>query len=97
MNKPKYTACITNEETVSYFGQGDTPDEAIDDFVDSGGFVDECGSLDFSIGSKVTVQVWTTIHKDDNGSFNDEEYDDDFEWYLGDHVESREMEVKDHE
>lgn len=91
--KPKYTACITTEEGICHFGQGHTPDEAVNDFVNSGAFYDECGDLDLPFGSMATVEVWTTIYKGDNGSFNQEEYDDDFDWYLGDFVESRKIEV----
>lgn len=92
-NETKYKAFIPNDENICNFGSGNTPDEAVNEFVKSGAFYDECSALDLPIGSKVKVEVWTAIYKDENESFADEQYDDDFLWYGHDLVESREMEV----
>lgn len=84
-----YIACAHFEESIHHFGEAESPEKALADFVD-GDFADYCDCRDIEDEEYVEVRVFKAIY---NGSpeWNDEDYDPDWDWVLGEQVDSKQI------
>ena len=54
---PKFVATATEDENVAFYGGGDTPELALDDYLNGGDFEAYC--QDLPNGEPVKVEIWT--------------------------------------
>ena len=89
---PKFIATAEfDEENIGSFGQGDTAEEAFQDFVGSGEFQEHCYINGFHDGEEVEVGVYQAINKD-SPEWDDSVFDEDWEWALGDEAYTKKVE-----
>ncbi len=84
MSGQGYIACAHFEETIKYFGEGDTPERALSDFF-NGDFQLHCEHYDVEDGSCVNVKVFKAIYAD-SPEANTDDFEDGWKWILGDEV-----------
>ena len=77
---PKYVATSQDEEIYLY-GHGDTPELALDDYVNGGDFETYCDQHMFSKGEPVEVEIWTAIDSKQS-EYEEGEYPDNWKWCL---------------
>lgn len=80
-----YIASIQREDTIVFFGKGDTPEEAFQDFMRQA-FKEHCDSYEIADGAEVDVFVHKAIFQDDP-EWTDE-YDPSWQWVLGENIDS---------
>jgi hypothetical protein len=86
-----FIACFDLEDTIRHYGEGCTPSEALDDFVNGGGFKEYCSCvLCLDDGTTTEVKVFTAIYRDAPEA-DIEHFDGDWEWMLGDEVSKHEV------
>lgn len=91
MEIPKYVATCQDGE-IYFYGVGDTPDEAFDEFIHGGDFEDYC-DYDVIKPGMVDVDIWTAIDIK-KSDYEDGTYPEHWKWCLHQHVETREAEYK---
>ena len=80
MNIPKYIATpIFDEESVRYFGEGNAPEEALEEF--NSVIVDYAEIYDISEGEDIEVHVFTTVAAIDSDRI-EEAIAEGFTWFL---------------
>jgi hypothetical protein len=72
MTIPKYVATCVEDEEVSFYESGDTPDIAFDEFLSSGQFSDYCNYYDVGAGYEIDVFIYTAIDPKDSDYDEDE-------------------------
>lgn len=77
---PKYVATCIDDDTITDFGEGDTPEEAYEEFMSNGCFDDYCAWVT-PVGTVVDVYVYTVIDIKDSG-FELEEIEEGWKWCL---------------
>lgn len=81
-----YTACIEDEDRIQFFGQGATPDEALDDFISSE-LDNHCEYYGIEAGERLKIVIYETKY---SGDWDQDEADladiEGFEWMLGTRV-----------
>lgn len=86
---PKYCAlCVDDDETVGFSGEGDTPDEAFNDFISGGEFEDQCAYWIAAPGDDVEVYIYSVIPIDQS-DWPEDERDPKWVWCLDEKVETR--------
>ena len=85
-----YIACAHFEETIAHFGEADTPEKALADFLSSGEFSDYCDCREIEDGTYVQVKVFKAIYSDDPKA-NMDDWEDGWEWLLGDEVSEHQI------
>lgn len=85
---PNFIACcIDDDEVISNYGEGDTPQQALDDFVGDGSFELHCEMYAVKKGSKVEVFIYSCIPVEDSDW--GEEAHPDWEWCLDKKIETK--------
>lgn len=87
-----YIACSKWKETVNCFGEGNAARLALKDFVNSGEFKEQCFCDCIKDGEIVTVKVFKKITKGESSYYDDILQEENWEFCLGDEVESYEVE-----
>ena len=85
-----FIACAHFEESIYHFGESDTPEKALADFLGSGAFHDYCGCRSIEEGSHVEVKIFKAIYAD-SPEANTDDWEDGWQWMLGDEVGVREI------
>lgn len=81
-----YTACIEDEERIQFFGQGTTPDEALDDFV-SEALDDHCEYYAIESGETLKILIHETKYPDDWDEDEESVAEaEGYQWILGETV-----------
>jgi hypothetical protein len=88
----KYIATAHFEETISYFGEGDTPEKALEDFMKES-FYDHCDSVESESGDIIEIGVFETI-KNGDPLWDDEMYDPDWQWVLTKRLDTKNITVE---
>ena len=89
MAMPKYVAlCTDDEDVLSYFGGGDTPDEAYEEFMQNGEFEQECEYWGARAGDPRDVYIYTTVCVEDS-DWEEEERHPEWVWCLDKKIETR--------
>lgn len=87
----KYIVTAQFEETISYFGQADTPEKALENFMKKG-FHDHCNAIDAESGDIIEIGVFETIENGDP-LWDDEMYDPDWQWVLQKRLETKNVTI----
>lgn len=90
MSGKGYIACAHFEETISHFGEADTPEKALADFVKSGEFSDYCDCREIEDGVYVQVKVFKAIYANTPEADMDN-FEDGWQWVLGDEVSEHQV------
>lgn len=85
-----YIACSHFEESIRHFGEADTPEGALSDFIESKAFSEYCEWKDIENGTLVVVKVFRAIYTDSPGA-NPEDWEDGWEWILGEEVSTHKI------
>ena len=85
---PKYIALCTDDDTVGFCGEGDTVDEAFDEFMSNGEFDDQCAYWIAAPGDGVEVHIYSTMNIEDS-DWPKEEIKPHWEWCLNEKIETR--------
>lgn len=85
MSGKGYIACAHFEDGIAHFGEADSPKKALATFIDDGEFADYCDCREVEDGAYVQVKVFKAIYAGDPAA-NMEDWEDDWEWILGDEV-----------
>lgn len=85
-----YIACAHFEETIRHFGESSSPESALDNFVNSGEFIDYCDCRDIPDKTLVTVKVFQAIYAESPDA-NPDDFEDGWGWILGDEVSSHQI------
>lgn len=85
MSGQGYIACAHFEDTIRHFGEANTPEKALTDFVKGGEFSDYCDCRDIEDGTYVQVKVFKAIYADTPEADMDN-FEDGWQWILGDEV-----------
>lgn len=82
-----FIATAQFEDTIYYYGESDTPEKALDDFVSGGEFKEHCEQIESTVEDDVEVGVFKAIY---NGTPEwSEEFDPDWEFALGKRVDTK--------
>lgn len=81
-----FIASIECEETISFFGQGNTAEEAFQDFSGTS-FREHCDCYEVIPGTQLDVQIHKGIWPDD-AEWSDD-FDPNWQWALGDKVDTK--------
>lgn len=87
----RYVATAVFEERIANFGEGDTAEEALDDFMVEA-LCSHLDDIEAEEGDTFEIGVYTTI---ENGSpeWDEDMFDDEYEWVLKDRVITKEYTV----
>ncbi|HDM8166643.1 TPA: hypothetical protein P0E18_004479 [Vibrio harveyi] len=85
-----YIACAHFEETICHFGEADTPEKALADFVDGGEFSDYCNCNEIEDETYVQVKVFKAIYAD-TPEANMEDFEDGWRWILADEISEHQI------
>lgn len=77
---PKYVATSQDEE-IYLCGRGDTPELALDDYVNNGNFETFCELHMIKKGEPVDVEIWTAIDIRES-DYEEGEYPESWKWCL---------------
>jgi len=93
MEIPKYCAvCVDDDEFVGHCGVGDTPDEALSEFMSNGEFEDQCEDWIVAPGDCVEVHIYTVVSVE-NSDWPKDEAQPDWQWCLHNKLETRTVEA----
>ena len=73
---------------VKWTGEGNTPESAFNDLIESGEFNDYCACNDVKDNQSVEVGIFNIIHKSDP-EWDEDIFDDGWEWVLNDRVDTK--------
>lgn len=90
IDKQGYIACAHFEETIRHFGESDTPDKALSEFLDSGTFAEYCDCRKIEKGTNVVVKVFKAIYED-SPEADLENWEYGWQWMLGEEVSKHEV------
>ncbi|PSV00329.1 hypothetical protein [Photobacterium kishitanii] len=94
MADTSYIACANFEETICYFGEGASPDKALDNFLSSGNFAEFCENEEIKNTTSVEIKIFKAIHAGDLDA-DDDLFEDGWGWVLGEEISShQEMYLK---
>lgn len=85
-----YIACAHFEETIGHFGEGDTPEKALADFLEGGEFSDYCYCRGIEDETYVQVKVFKAIYAN-TPEANMEDWEDGWQWILGEEVSEHQI------
>ncbi|MBY7719669.1 MULTISPECIES: hypothetical protein [Vibrio] len=85
-----YIACAEFEDTIKSFGEGDSPEAALLDFVEGGEFDDWCCCQEVEDNTHVEVKVFKAIYAD-TPEANMEDFEDGWAWVLGDEISAHQV------
>jgi hypothetical protein len=77
-----------DDEEISYFGEGDTPEEALSYF----NLDEHISEIECENGDEVEIGIFKAIYKGSE-EWNKGDYRDEFQWVLGDRVATKFVEV----
>lgn len=83
----KYVACANFEGGIAFYGAADSARKAFIEFIESGSFAEFCTHYKKEHGD-VEVGIFKVIREGDKG-WEPESYEDDYDWVLGDKVDSK--------
>jgi hypothetical protein len=79
---PKFCACcIDDDESIPFFGTGDTPDDAFNDFMGNGEFEDQCAYWIAAPGDNVEVKIWSVVSVEES-DWPADEANPNWQWVL---------------
>lgn len=81
-----FIASIEFEETISFFGQGNTPEESFEDFSGTP-FREHCDCYEVKSGTQLEVHIHKGIWPDDPEWSDD--FDPNWQWALGEKVDTK--------
>jgi hypothetical protein len=82
-----FIATAQFEDTIYYYGESDTPEKALDDFISNGEFKEHCVSIEADIEDDVEIGIFEAIYK--NSPHWSEDFDQDWEFALGQRVATK--------
>lgn len=87
-----YIACTSlqkeHHDTIKSFGESNTPQGALKDFIENGEFKCACETFDLDDETNVEVKVFKAIYKNED---NQEDFEDGWEWMLGEEISSHKI------
>ncbi len=86
----KYIATCIDDDWISHYGEGDTPDEAFNDFME-GDFSFYCAYAEIPVGEACGVYIYTHIPVE-NSDWEVEELDPGIKFILDKLIETRRAE-----
>ena len=89
MEIPKFCAlCEDDAEPLLSYGTGDTANEALNDFFDSGELDEQCAVWGIEPGDPVEIKIYSVVPFDQSDC-PEGEHDSKWDWSLDDLVETR--------
>lgn len=89
---PKFCATCEDEGTVYFSGQGDTPEEAFNEFMTNGQFEDQCAEWIAAPGDPIEVLIYSVVDIKDS-AWPEEEIESGWAWCLDEKIENRIVEA----
>jgi len=87
-----YIATAQSEDTISFYGESDSPENALAEFLKGTAFKDHCESVDASAGDEISVGIFKAIYNGDP-DWDDELYESEWRWVLGERVDTKRITV----
>ncbi len=84
----QYCACCVDDEEIFFYGLGETPDEAYNDFMQKGDFDNQCDDFIAKSGEEIEVYIYSTSDPEDS-DWPEEECDPDWAFVLDKKIETR--------
>ena len=83
-----FIATAEFEETISFYGESDTPQKALSDFLTGGEFKEHCEAVEASVDDEIEVCIYHAVY---NGSpeWDDDIYSPEWEFALGKKVDTK--------
>ncbi len=88
MALPNFVACADDCDEILFYGEGDTPDEAFDEFINGGEFEGWCDYVLADKGADIEVYIYTVIEPD-KSDWPDDEFNPNWMWVLDKKAETR--------
>ncbi|WP_026025151.1 hypothetical protein, partial [Enterovibrio norvegicus] len=85
-----FIACAHFEESICHYGEDDTPEKALSDFVGGSEFAEYCYCTDVEDNTHVEVKVFKAIYAN-TPEANMDDFEDGWEWILGEEVSSHQV------